>query len=213
MLKVMYFRKVVVVVEFRRLFILLLFGKKISIYSFRHFQNPFSSRPKNNSSDFFSSCEIEMVFRRRCFFLFLFIKHSFFFVSSQYFSMIFGATLSSISWEGDFFLFVFRVYFFDHQKMRFQGNSIKAILISSYFLVKTKGPKKKKFKEKKGSNQWWYFTKTKTSAWIFLCGERVVFLEIRILLSSGSSRRVVLLKSFLFIIFHNYNRKKRRDVL
>jgi len=84
-----------------------------------------------------------MVFRRRCFFLFLFIKHSFFFVSSQYFSMIFGATLSSISWEGDFFLFVFRVYFFDHQKMRFQGNSIKAtLMISSYFLVKTKGPKK-----------------------------------------------------------------------
>ena len=34
------------------------------------------------------------------------------------------------------------------------------------------------------------------------------FLEIRILLSSGSSRRVVLLKKFLFIIFHNYNRKK-----
>ena len=44
--------------------------KKISIYSFRHFQNPFSSRPKNNSSNFFSSCEIEMVFRRRCFFFF-----------------------------------------------------------------------------------------------------------------------------------------------
>ena len=107
-----------------------------------------------------------------------------------------------------FFLFVFRVYYFDHQKMRFQGNSIKATLISSYFLVKTKGPKKKNSKKKKGSNQWWYFTKTKTSAWIFLCGERVVFLEIRILLSSGSSRRVVLLKSFLFIIFHNYNRKK-----
>ena len=166
MLKVMYFRKVVVVVEFRRLFILLLFGKKISIYSFRHFQNPFSSRPKNNSSDFFFFLRDWNGISSSMFSFSLFIKHSFFFVSSQYFSMIFGATLSSISWEGDFFLFVFRVYFFDHQKMRFQGNSIKATLISSYFLVKTKGPKKK-FKEKKGSNQWWYFTKTKTSAWIF----------------------------------------------
>ena len=166
MLKVMYFRKVVVVVEFRRLFILLLFGKKISIYSFRHFQNPFSSRPKNNSSDFFfflrdwNGISSSMFFSFSLYQTFLFFRFITIFFNDFWCHPLFYQLRR---W---FFLFVFRVYFFDHQKMRFQGNSIKAILISSYFLVKTKGPKKK-FKEKKGSNQWWYFTKTKTSAWIF----------------------------------------------
>ena len=148
------------------------------------------------------------------FFLFLFIKHSFFFVSSQYFSMIFGATLSSISWEGDFFCLFSECIFFDHQKMRFQGNSIKAILISSYFLVKTKGPKKKNFKEKKRfKSMMIFYQKQRLQREFSYAESELFFLEIRILLSSGSSRRVVLLKNFLFIIFIIIIGKKRRDVL